>query len=704
MSTATLVRDGADVPAGSRTLAGTTELLRFALRRDRLRLAIWVLAVGVLNAYTAAALDSAFPTAVDRQARAALMTNPSAVLLGGPNFGLDDYTLGAIVANEVSLTIMIAVAIMSILLVMRHTRAEEESGRAELVRAGVVGRRAQLTSALILAALANVAIAAVVAGALTASGLAGIDSIAFGLGIGLTGLVFAAVAALTAQISEHARAASGSALAVLAAAALIRGIGDIGDPGGSLLSWFSPIAWAQQIRAYVDLRWWPLLFSVVFAAGVAAFGYWLADRRDVGAGLVAPRRGPADASRLLSGATALTVRLQRGTIIGWGIGLLLLGLTVGSLTDAVTDAVAGNPQLASVFEVGGAQSLTDAFASVMILYIALGAAAFAVTSVLRQRGEETEGRVEALLASALSRSRWLGSGLLVTLAGSVLLLLAGGVGMGVSAAAVTGDGRFVGALIGAALAYLPAVLVVAGVATALVGLVPRLSALAWVVLGYALLAGLLGALLGLPDWALKLSPFGLIPALPAADFDVAPLAGLTLLAAGLVAAGFVGFRQRDLNASTSGRWLSAWLSAGSLTAPDPAVSSDSPMPMDSPLSAPSSSPSARPVSPTPSVSPAPVLSGSPVSLSPGSPVSLMVSSDSPVLLTLSSGALVSLVVSLDSPLSVTLSSDSPVSLVVSSDSPDPGTAPQREQPRPKPSPRPSPTPRPTPTPQNSAAR
>lgn len=547
MTAATLAAAPARVAVAEHSLVGTGLLVRFGLRRDRVRLVVWVAALGALTGYAVVALGTLYPTAAARQTRAALMGNPAAVMLGGPGFGRDHYTLGAMIANELGLTIMISAAVMSILLVVRHTRAEEETGRAELIRAGVVGPRAPLTAALALAALANAAIALVIAAGLTGAGLAATDSLAFGLGIGLTGLVFAGVAAVTAQISEHARTASGSALAVLGAAAVIRGIGDIAEPGGSPLSWFSPIAWAQQTRAYVDLRWWPLLVSLVVVAGLVPLGYLLNRRRDVGAGLVAPRRGPADASRLLSGATALTARLQRGTLVGWGIGLLITGLTFGTLTNAVITMLGDNPKLSRILAAGaGGQSLVDGFYAAMTIYVALGAAAFAVTSVLRQRGEETAGRGEAVLACAVGRLRWLSAELAVTAAGSALLLLAGGLGMGISAAAVTGDAGLVGALTGAALAHLPAVLVVAALAAALVGLAPRLAGLAWVVLGYAVFSGSFGALLGLPDWALHLSPLRWTPALPGAAFDLAPIAGLTALAAVLVAAGLAGIRRRDI--------------------------------------------------------------------------------------------------------------------------------------------------------------
>ncbi len=527
-------------------LTGTRTLVRFALRRDRVRLPVWVLSAGLLTVYSVVALQEVYPDAEARQQRAALMENPAAIMLGGPGFGVRDYTIGAMVANELGLTVMVVAAIMSVLLVVRHTRAEEEAGRADLVRAGAVGRRAQLTATLVVVALADLAVAAVLAAGLVGAGLGVGDTVNFALGTALTGMVFGAVAAVTAQVAEHTRPASGAALAALAAAAVVRGVGDVLEPGGSALSWFSPIAWAQQTRAFVDLRWWPLGLSLLAVGLLVVLAYRLGDRRDVGAGLAPARPGRADASPRLAGPSGLAVRQQRGSLIGWAVGLVLTGATFGSLTDSVLEAVRDNPAMSDFIASGGGGELVDQFFAVLMVYIALGAAGFAVASVLRLHAEEVPGRIELLLAGSLSRYRLFGSGLAVAVVGAAVLLLLGGLAMGLTAAVVTGDGSLVGSLTGSALAQLPGVLVLVGAAAALVGLAPRWAGLAWVPLGWAVLTGMFGALLRLPDPALWLSPLSWVPKVPAADLDVVPLLVLTVVGAGLVAAGAVGYRRRDV--------------------------------------------------------------------------------------------------------------------------------------------------------------
>ena len=546
--TATLVGPGAG-RAGrhAEPLAGTGRLLRLALRRDRVRLAVWLLGVTGLTVYAAAVLDTTYPTAADRQARAEVMGNPAAVMLSGPGYGLDDYTLGAMVANEVAFTALVAAAIMSVLLVVRHTRAEEEAGRTELVGAAAVGRRAPLTAALVLVGLADAAIALLVAAGLAGAGFAAADSLAIGLGIGLTGVVFAGVAAVTAQLTAYGRAASGAALGVLAAAAVVRGAGDVLRAGGSALSWLSPIAWAQQTRAYVDLRWWPLALSAVLAVLLVRAAYALVGRRDVGAGLLPPRGGPADASARLAGVTALAARLQRAAVLGWGIAVLLLGVVYGSIMDSVTDLLAENERVGdAVARIGGGGSLLDAFAATVGLYLSLLVAAFAVSSTLRVHAEEVAGRTALVLAGAVDRRRLLAGSLAVTIGAAVLVTVGAGLGAGLAAAAVTGDAGLLGRLLAAVLAPLPAVLVVTGVAAVLVAVLPRWSVLAWAVLAWVVLIGLFGPLLRLPEWVVRLSPFGWVPAVPAEPVDPVPLAVLTLLAAALLWLALAGFRRRDL--------------------------------------------------------------------------------------------------------------------------------------------------------------
>ena len=525
--------------------AGAGRLFRLNLRLDRWRILVWSLALGLTVWGTVGALEAAFPDGEARRARAALLDDPSVVMMTGPAFGTENYTLGAMTVNELSLSVLVATAIMSILLASRHVRAEEESGRLEVIRALPVGRFAPPVTALGAVAVADAAVGTGVTTGLVAGGLGAVDAVAWGLATALTGLVFGAVAAVAAQLTEHSRSASGMAMAVLGVAFLLRGIGDVIEPTGSWLSWFSPIAWAQQTRLYVDLRWWPLALSAVLTAALLVTAVVLAQRRDLGAGLRPARPGPATARASLLSAPGVARRLLRGTFLGWTTGLVLFGLAFGSLADSLEDSIEDIPTITEWMAVD-LDALTESFAASTLSFLVLGVVAFAVSGTLRLRGEELEGRTGLVLTAGVPRLRWLLGWLAVVGVQSAVALVLAGAALGAGVTATTGDPHWVGDLAWAALAYLPAVLVVTGVAAALVGIVPRAATLSWAVVAWVVFVSWFGEVLDLPVWARKLSPVELTPLLPSEDVDAVPLVGLGTAALVLVAASATGFRRRDL--------------------------------------------------------------------------------------------------------------------------------------------------------------
>ncbi|HEX5542546.1 MAG TPA: ABC transporter permease [Micromonospora sp.] len=535
--------------SGRGPLTGTGKLLRFNLRRDRIRIPVWVAALGLVQVSAPATYQGLYPTAADRMNQAAVIDgNPAMKAMTGPGHGLDNYTYGAMMANEYLGFMLIFVALMSVLIVVRHTRTEEETGRAELVRANVVGRHAHLTAALLTAATANVALGLLIAVGMGAAGIESIDwpgSLLFGAAYAVTGLLFAGVAAVTAQISPFSRSASGMAGALIGLAYALRAVGDMGD---DTLSWLSPIGWAQATAVYVNNRWWPVLLALAVAAVLVAAAYRLRGHRDEGAGLRAERAGAATGSAWLGTPQGFAWRLHRSSVLWWAVAMFLFGTMYGSAVD-VMEEYSDNEVVRQIIENIGGATITESWLSMIIGLLAIICSIFSVIAALRPRREETAGRAESVLSTGVSRIRWLASHVTISLAGGLLLLLVAGLGLGLSAAATSGEGRYVGDVLWATLAYAPALWLTAGLAVAVFGLLPRAIGLAWALLIWAVLMIYFGGLLDLPQWMLNLSPYMHIPRMPAEDFTAIPLAILMLLAAVLVAAGLAGFRRRDLTAT-----------------------------------------------------------------------------------------------------------------------------------------------------------
>jgi ABC-2 type transport system permease protein len=526
------------------TLTGLAPLVRLTLRRERLRILLWLVGIVSLVVASAASITSLYDTEPELQKYAALVHDNTALIVqSGPGYGLDNPTTGSVLMNELAIWVFIAVALMNVFLIVRHTRTEEASQSAELTCAAPVGRHAGTAAALIGAGSANIAIAAGVTGALAALGLPMVGTVAFTASLVAEGMVFAGVAAVTAQVATNPRSALGLGGVAVAISFVLRAVGDVGD---GRASWLSPIGWAQAIRAFANERWWVLVIPVVTSATLVKSAFALQARRDFGAGLVPQRAGPARAAPTLRTPLRLAVRLQRAAVLAWSVGLGLLGFFYGVVADQAASIIEENPEMEKFFAQLGSGSITDAYLATSIMSMSLVATGFAVSSVLRLRSEEVAHRADSILSAPWPRTTWAMSHLAVAAAGTTIVLAIMGASTGAGYAMMTGDLGFVIELCWAALLMVPAVFVIVGITAVIGAWWPRLALAAWGSLVAALVIGFFGAMLELPQWTLDLSPFEHVPALPASSVEVFPMVALSLTSAGLVGLALVGYRQRDI--------------------------------------------------------------------------------------------------------------------------------------------------------------
>ena len=523
-------------------LTGTWFLIRFTARRDRVRIVLWIVAVIGLVLVMAASVQGLYPTQRDLDGAAAAATgNAAAIAFNGPVQGLD--TAGGEVAFQAGAMGLTLIGLMSLLLIVRYTRFEEETGRTELMRAAILGRDAQTAAALVLVTAMNLVIAVAVASGLVGLGLPTVGSVCFGASFLAVGVVFTSLALVTGQVTDNSRVASGLAGIVLGAAFALRAVGDI---HGSGASWLSPIGWVQKARPYAGERWWPFVVPVVVVLALLAVARTLTARRDWGAGLIRPRPGAFRAAPALGRPLGLALRLNRANLLGWTVSLLALGAAYGTIANDIRSFVADNQTMQEMLAAAGGADLTDAYLGTAMLILALIGCCFPVQTLQRLRAEETALHAEPVLATPTSRLRWMGSYLAVALVGGVVVMTAAGLGVGVPYAIETADAGHVFGLVGAGLAYLPAIGVLTGLAVALYGVAPRALPAAWVLLVGCFVVGFLGQVLKLPRWMVELSPFQHTPQLPAASLSVPSLAVLTAIALVLTGIGALAVRRRDI--------------------------------------------------------------------------------------------------------------------------------------------------------------
>lgn len=529
----------------SDALAGLGTTVRLVVRRNRVRLGVWVVVLVGMLAYVASYYREIFPTQASLDEFAALSDTPGIRALTGLSPAAD--TLGGAVWTKSWMTLALSLALGAAFLVVRNGRADEEAGRTELLRSRMLGVHAYGVASWLVNGALCVAVGLGVAMVSISSGLdpdgAGVTgSLVLGASVTGVGLVGLGIGAVAGQVATTSRGANALASGVIVGCYVLRMIGDLGD---GTATWASPIGWGQQMQPFGANRWWPFALLVVTAAVLLAVAAVLEARRDLGAGLLRERAGRPGAPARYASPLGLGLRLQRGPVIGWSVAVVLCGLLFGSIIEAMNELIADT-------EAGPMQDFVrgsgvDALLAMLASMMGLVTAVFATQSSVSLRTDEATGIIEPQLAGALSRRGWAWQRLAIPVVGSAVLLVTGGAILGGVHGSLTDDPAAIGTLAGAALAYWPAVMVLVGVAVALFGWLPRLAVpLTWGFMAAMWFATMLGEVFGLPQWLLDGLPFSAVPYLPLEEVSWLPLVLLTLVAGALAWSGVERFTRRDI--------------------------------------------------------------------------------------------------------------------------------------------------------------
>ncbi|HYG83510.1 MAG TPA: anibiotic ABC transporter [Verrucomicrobiae bacterium] len=535
---------------------GLGKVIRLALRRDRLKLPLTILLLaGMFFALTASVVEVYGGSPAERAAYATTSAvSTVAIAFNGPVLG---DSLGSVAFTETFTFFAIFVALATTLLVIRHTRQNEEHGRMELLGAAVIGRHVPLTAALVIAAGFAVLIGGAVALSFVLHGLPFSGSLLAGTAMTFISLSFAGIAAVTAQLTRTARAANGLAAATIGAAFLVRALGDIqgeAQPGGvsatsGWLSWLSPIGIARNARPFAENQWWVIGILVAICIAFLALGYWLASRRDLGTGLLPSKSGRATARGYLLSTFGLAFRLQRGIWLGWCVGISVLAVTLGAVAEEVGKFSENSEQTAQIIAaLGGTASLTEAYLSFALLLFGVAAVAYSIQATLRVRSEEASGHLEMHLATQTHRSTIFISHAVLVAIGAFLLLIVAGATAGLTYGLVIGEPlQQTGGLLLATLNYFPAVLLFVGLTLLALGWFPAGAAAAsWLLFAASYFILQFSQLLQFPTWVEQLSPLTHIPQLPAEQFAALPLLVLSGIGIAAGLAGIWRFTSRDM--------------------------------------------------------------------------------------------------------------------------------------------------------------
>lgn len=523
------------------------------IRDSRLAFIIAAGLFGALALVMGAAISSVFPTPEARTEVDKLIGGmpPQMVEFFGKPVALG--TLGGYLTWKYGLVFVLAVSLWSILGLSSTLAGEASRGSLDIVAAAPYGKRRialeKLAAHVTMLALALAFMAVMITvssntfgNAALGDSITPLSAIGFALWLGFIALFFGGLAFAFGPLLGRAGAAgvAGIALAVLWT---VNGL-NLGP-----LEVLSPFSWTENHVALTGTYDWAGLALVgLAAAAFLAIGVELFSRRDLGItiGVGLPQlpawiigvRGPT--------SRAFGDQLPRA--VSWGIGLALLGGMLGSLAGSMSGQIAGDENLMRViraifpgFDLTSAGGFLQVF--VELFFIAAGFAA--ATLVSKWASDETEGRLEEVLATPLTRARWVVTGAIGAVLGAVVFTVL--FALGVTGGAASGDIAPGSALLGSiSLGLYAAALIGIGVA---VGGVWRTSLAAEIVALFVIATYLLDLLappLNLPDWVHQLALTAHFGQPMLGNWDPVGVGLCLVLAVGGVALGAWGIRRRDI--------------------------------------------------------------------------------------------------------------------------------------------------------------
>lgn len=530
--------------------ANTWALVRLDLRHDWLKIFLWIAGLAGMMASAAAKFEGIYGTPKAMASIAKTLKTPAMVSLFGPFTATPPLSSAVIYGAEMMVFMGLFAAMMNVYFAVHATRAEEDAGTSELILAHAVGRQSPLLAAIIELVIINGLAGVLEALGLQAANMPGASATGswlFGLGLAAFGFMFGTFSLLFAQMVSSARASTMLSYAWLGLLYVARMGTDVQNPD---LTWWTIFGWIEKMQLYTANVWTPVWLMLGLSAAVLFGAVALTNARDIGAGLVEPRAGRSKASRFLQGPLMLLAWLERTSTVIWLIGLFVLGAAYGSIFGTVGDLVQSNPMLAKLLGSSGVAAANRAvvlgLANTLVVIFAVVAAVPAISTLLRLNTDERKGYLELLHAAPVSRLHLFLSHAFEAVGVGTLALALGVLGMGVAGnASMTTPislARFMRGFVG----YWPALLVVCGLAALLVGLLPRLQTLIWVVPVYGVLSMFLGPMLDFPKWAERLSPFGWVNAVPTRAVAWPTFAWMTALGIGLFGLAYVSYRWRDL--------------------------------------------------------------------------------------------------------------------------------------------------------------
>jgi len=529
----------------------TFSMLGALLKRDWLKLIIWILAVLAFAASGGGKFEALLHTAQQRETMFTMFQNPAMISLFGPlsvHHGAD-FNAAVAFGQTMPLITALVFAIVSVIYVINRTRKDEDDGVAELFRSFQIGKSANTMAVIVELFLLQVIISLILAFSLQLGHVEGMtrfsDNLLFASAIGGQSFMWGMFALVFAQIFPDAGGAKGATFGFLGLLYIIRMGTDVQAVNAG---WFNPLSWTYLSDVYVKNDWLPIVLTLCLSVLLIILAFVLESNRDMNAGYLPEAQGRAHAPRSLRGIIGLTLRQQRTAIIGWLLGLLILGFTYGSMFGQIGSFIGSNPTISQMFAIdpkAGETAMVNQYMSTLFVILSVIVTCFAITSFSRMISEERKGRQEQLYALPISRLKMYSTYTIIAWVLGAIAQFAATLGIYLAQSGNKNALSFMD-VFKPGMVWVPAIFFVLGLLGLLIAFAPRFTGVIWVYVGFAFFMSYIGNLIKFPAWVNNLDVFHHIPKLPTDAMNWTNFSIILGLALIFVIVGFIGYRKRDL--------------------------------------------------------------------------------------------------------------------------------------------------------------
>jgi len=520
------------------------------LKRDWLKLIFWVIGMLAFAVSGLEKMELLGNNPAELAQMGGMFENPAMVALAGPaSPNHHALSVGAFFGQTMTLLTAITFAIVAIIYVVNRTRKEEDDGTLELIRSFKVGKLANTNSVVLILLLVHILTTLAIAGVLQSQNVASMnhfmDNLMFAGAVSLQGFLWGVLALFLAQIAPEAQTAKGFAFALLGILYIVRIPTDINNLS---LSWLNPLSWSYLVFPYLDNNVLPFVLMIVLSVIVLVASYRLELSRDMNAGFLPESRGDAQAKKSLLSYPGLMLHLEKTQILSWTIGFFIFGAIYGSLFGRMDEFLNANETLKAIFIVGSAGKFTlqEQFMSTIFIIMSVIVVCFAVTGLSKTISEEKKGRQEQLYATVLSRTKVYWTHVCLSIFMGFIGLLASGIGLFLAQASSMNTPIALDIVMKSAMIGMVGIIFILAVLAVLVGILPRMSSVIWVYIGFVFFDVYVGTLIDLPKWVGKLNIFGYIPRIPIEHMNWSNVSVILGISFVLLVVGYFGYLKRDM--------------------------------------------------------------------------------------------------------------------------------------------------------------